>query len=118
MSIIFFSTFLFCSIFGLIYFFNLVQNLLFQNSKDFKNNYNLEIISLKGHLEDVEFLIRKQMFKNKNLKNKPDLIFLDLGLDSETKKILLKFCQAHNFKLCEKNEVYDLLKNKIKKYKY
>lgn len=118
MNLVFFSILLFFSALSLIYFFNLIQHVLFYKAKDFKNCYNLKIIALKGHLEDVEFLIRKQLFKNKNLKNKTDLIFLDLGLDPETKKIILKFCQAHNFKICEKKEVYDLLKYKIQNYKY
>ena len=118
MNLIFFSIFLFCSVLGLIYFLNLIQYVLFYNSKDFKNCYNFKIIGLKGNLKDIEFLIRKQMFENKNLKNKTDLIFLDLGLEPETKKILLKLCQAHNFKVCEKKDVYALLKDKIKKYKF
>ena len=118
MKLVFFSIFLFFSVLGLIYFFYLVQHVLFNKTSDFKNCYNLKIVGLKGNLKDIEFLIRKQIFKDKNSTNKTDLFFLDLGLNPETKKIVLKFCQAHNFKICEKKEVYDLLKQKIKKYEF
>lgn len=118
MNLIFFSIFLFCSVLGLIYFFNLIQQILFCKKEIFKNCFNLKIIGLKGHLKDIEFLLRNQIFKEKNLKNKTNLIFLDLGLDQETKKIVLNFCKTYNFKICEKKQVYALLKNKIKKYKF
>lgn len=115
MNLVIFSIFLFCSVLGLIYFFNLIQHIMFYDSKKFKNQHSFKIIVLKGEIKDIEFLIRKQLFKNKFLKDETDLIFLDAGLDKKTKEILLKLCQTYNFKVCEKKNVYTILQSEIKK---
>lgn len=54
-------------------------------------------ISLKGHKDDIEFMLRNAVndikWKNKN----KNIVCLDYGMDSETKKICSLMCKDYEF---------------------
>ncbi len=115
MNLVIFVIIVFLSSLGLLYFFNFLQHFILNTKTIHYKSYGFVLIPISGHLEDVEFLIRKHLLKNKNINQYEDVIFLDVGLDGETKKILNKIYKSYNFTLCENNEVYDILRNKIEK---
>ena len=115
MNLFIFVIIIFFSSLGLLYFFNFLQYFMFNTKHSCTKSYGFILVPIAGHLEDVEFLIRKYLLKNKNIMQYEDVIFLDVGLDYETKKILNKIYKSYNFTLCENTEIYDILKNKIEK---
>ena len=116
MNITFFIIIVFLSSLGLLYFFNLTQNILFYDSEDFKKYCSFKIVPLSENIENIEYLIRKHQLKNKNKKNleQTELIFLDIAANEETKKKKKKMKERYNFKICTKEEIYTTMKNKLK----
>lgn len=103
-----------CSL-GLLYFFGLLKCIIFSKKDKFCKYCEVNIISVSGHLENIEYLVRKSLntLKHENPSQKKELIFLDKGLDWETRVILNKLCQAHNFTICGKDEFYDIIREKL-----
>lgn len=116
MNTTFFIIIVFLSSLGLLYFFNLTQDIFFYDSEDFKEYYDFKIVPLYEHIENVEYLVRKHELRNKNKKDssKTELIFLDINANTETKTILKKMQERYNFKICTKKEIYAIIENKLK----
>ncbi len=117
MRLVFFIIFAFSCSLGLLYFFGLLKYIVFSGGKSPHKYCEIIIIPVSGHLEDVEFLVRKNlnMLKCEKFFQKQELIFLDGGLDYETRTILDRLCRAYNFTICEKGEIYDVMKKKLEK---
>ena len=111
MNLVYFIIYLFLASFGVLYFLNFLQYIFLKDKKDVKRCYNVTIIPISGHVEDVEYLVRKNLAKNNtnNFFKQTDVIFVDYGVDEETKKILNRLWQAHNFTICEQDKIYDIL---------
>ena len=103
-----------CSL-GVFYVINLLQNFIFTDNTDFKKYSKIKVVTLSGHVENLEYLIRKHFAKNKRKKRFKDtkLIFIDTGVDKETNNILKKMRKTYNFTICEKNKIYDIIKKKL-----
>ncbi len=103
-----------CSL-GVFYVINLLQNFIFNDSIDFKTYSKVKIVPLSGHVENLEYLIRKHFAKNKRKKRlkHTELIFVNTGVDNETNEILKMMRKTYNFTICEKNEIYDIIIKKI-----
>ena len=65
-------------------------------------------------MEDLEFIVRKQIFNNNSCLQKCCIIFVNYGLDKETEKVLLILRQTYNITVCLKDEVYETIFEKIK----
>ena len=115
MNLVYLVIYIFLASFGVLYLFNFLQYIFLKDKKDVKRCYNVTIIPISGHVEDVEYLVRKNLAKNNtnNFFKQTDVIFVDYGVDEETKKILNRLWQAHNFTICEQDKIYDILHKKI-----
>ena len=116
MQIIFLTLILFSVSIGIIYLFNFLQYCLL-SSKDYEQIYsNFVLIPISGHIDDIELLARKYSTKYKinGCFKGTKIVFIDSGLDEETKNICERFCDnKDNFTLCNKLEFYAMLKNEI-----
>ena len=115
MNLFFFIIFLFFSSVGVIYFFNIIQHIFLNDQKSSKNIHYFKIIKLAGHMENLEYIVRKHIFNNNhNCLKKCYIIFVNDGLDKETEKILLILRQTYNITVCLKEEVHKTISEKIK----
>ena len=114
MKLAFFMIFAFSCSLGLLYFFGLLKYIVLNGRENSYKFCEIIIIPISGHLENIEFLVRKNLNDEQFLKNK-DIIFLDRGLECETKTILNRLSKYHNFTICEKDEIYDVMQEKIGK---
>ncbi len=82
------------------------------------------LISLKGHKDDIEFMLRNAVNDIKWKNTHKNIICIDYGMDEETKKICSLMCKDYDFiylkdktkgKLDDKSSVwtYDLSCDKI-----
>lgn len=96
---------------GVFYVINLLQNFVFNDNADFKKYSKFKIVTLSGHVENLEYLIRKHFAKNKRKKcfKHTKLIFVDMGINKETNNILKKMSRTYNFTICKKNKIYDTI---------
>ncbi len=119
MNLVYFIIYIFLASFGILYLLNFLQYIFLKDKKGVKRCYNVTIIPISGHVEDVEYLVRKNLAKNNtnNFFKQTDIIFVDYGVDEETKKILNRLWQAHNFTICEQDKIYDILHKKIEALK-
>lgn len=117
MRLAFFIIFSFICSLGLLYFFGLLKYIVFNYRNSSYEYGEIIVIPVSGHLEDVEFLVRKNlnMLKYEKFFRKKELIFLDRGLDYETRTVLDRLCRAYNFTICEKGEIYDVMQKKLEK---
>ncbi len=115
MSLFCFIIFIFFSSVGLIYFFTLLQYIFFSDVEKYDKVHCLNLIVVRGHMDDLEFLVRKHMFKHNDYFQKSEVIFVNAGLDEETEQVLKKLSQTYNFTICAKEQVYETILKKIEK---
>ena len=72
------------------------------------------VIALSGEMKNIEFMIRKYMLKY-SLDNKTQVMFIDVGLDSQSRFICEKFCKNHSgVFFCRNSQVYSILESALK----
>lgn len=111
MSLYFFTLFyiilILTSIIGFSYIFLSLQNRFFKS----KNCFDILVISpISGHIDDIEMHIRKirHLYFDRN----PIILFVDFGLDDETKYICNKLIfEFDNCMLCDYNNLNFFLNN-------
>ena len=103
---------------GIIYFLNFLQYFLIFD-RDYKKNIDsLVLILVSGHIEDIELLGRKYIAKYKVIGcfEKVRMVFLDVGLDEETRSLCERFCKSNDsFTLCDKKQFYEMLQSRTNK---
>lgn len=63
-----------------------------------KNNLKDDlVITVEGHREDIEFILREAINKSKWKNENNEIVCLDHGMDEETKKICKLICKDYNF---------------------
>ena len=88
----------------------LLQQFLVRDSSKV-NSY--VIVALAGKIPDMEFVARKYMLKYR-LDSKMQIVFIDIGLDSESRTICEKFCKTHSgVVFCSDGSIYKNLKRRL-----
>ena len=71
------------------------------------------IIPISGHMEEMEMLAREYKAKYKH-NEKVSLLFLDMGMDKETRDICEIFCADNrNFILCYYHQIDNILRKNV-----
>lgn len=85
----------FLIIIGIVEIVEIIARTIIRTRKD----TSIMVLPIKGHSEDVEYLLRSAAVKVKYMRglNKPKVICLDCGMDEETRKICTLISNDYKF---------------------
>ena len=110
MDFVFCGFFLFILIIGFIHIFSMFEKWVLKSK--IPTNIII-IIPISGHVEEMEMLAREYKAKYKH-NEKVSLLFLDMGMDKETRNICELFCADHtDIMLCDYCQFHNLFKKNI-----
>lgn len=110
MDFVFCVFFLFILTIGFIHIISIFEKWVFKS----KIPVNIIIIiPISGHMEEIEMLAREYKAKYKH-NEKVNLLFLDMGMDKETRNICELFCADHtDIMLCDYYQFHNLFQKNI-----
>ncbi|MDE5852847.1 MAG: hypothetical protein K2G97_02255 [Oscillospiraceae bacterium] len=112
MEFISYGILLLAAFIGFIHIFDVIEMWIIRSNQPVNS---IVIVPLEGHIDEIEILARE--FRSKYRKNdNTSLLFVDVGMDKETRDICETFCGDYSdVLLCDDCQVYNLLKMSIAK---
>ena len=83
-------------VFGAVIFFEILNDLAYTSKRDFKGERTI-FLTLEGHKEDIEYTLRGIIHEHRKENSNCEIICMDLGLDSETRRICELFSRDFHF---------------------
>ena len=93
---IFYFLLIFLIVFGAVILFEALKAKVYRPKYDFQGEKTI-FLRLKGHQEDLEYTMRRIIHDLKNENSSCEIICMDFGLDSETRKVCELFSRDFHF---------------------
>ena len=103
---------IFLAIWGLVDLIRRLEQYLLSGKE---KQYHIVVIPLKGHVENLEYIVRCAQAQNSwhNNTKESEIVLLDNGLDNESKAMCRALCKDESVALCEQATAKDVISDYI-----